>query len=152
MLEYDWENSVGFFICATSHALRKALGQELSQEGITLRQFEVLACISCKGCQSQQEVAGCLGIEAHTLAGVLNRMERDGLLIRRSSPQDRRRNTIHPTDRAEELWQRASGIAHEVRTQALAGIPPEQLAMFREVCRSIHENLQSDLLPRPVQA
>jgi MarR family transcriptional regulator for hemolysin len=141
VLEYDWENSIGHWVCSTSHALRKALGTRLTREGITLRQWEVLAWLSCKGGGSQSEVAEGLGIEPHTLAGVLSRMERDGLLERKSCVKDRRRNTIQPTEKAEEMWARVTRLCQEVRSRAVEGFTTAELETFRNLCRRISENL-----------
>jgi MarR family transcriptional regulator for hemolysin len=153
VLEYDWENSVGCWICSTSHALRKALGAALSQEGITLRQFEVLAWLSSGGgCGSQSELADALGIEPHTLAGVLSRMERDGLLRRHACEQDRRKNKIQPTDKAELIWEKVSNICHETRNRAVQDFSQEDLAQLRSLCDRIRANLdepQAEPMPAP---
>jgi MarR family transcriptional regulator for hemolysin len=159
-LEYDWENSVGCWICSTSQAMRKVLGAELSREGMTLRQWEVLAWLSCNGCGSQSELAEAMGIEPHTLAGVLSRMERDGLLERRPSEKDRRKNTILPTQQAEEAWARVTRICHEIRHRAVQGFSEQELEQLRDMCRRIRENVaveRSDAIlvespPFPVEA
>ncbi len=160
MLEYDWENSVGHWIVNTSHALRKHIGARFLREGITFRQWEVLAWLSSSGrCGSQSELAEALGIEPHTMAGVINRMQRDGLLDRRSCDQDRRKNQIRPTEKAEELWRRVSSVSQEFRRQAVQGFSPEELAQLRDFCQRIRDNLeyveptqvageQADELPR----
>jgi MarR family transcriptional regulator for hemolysin len=141
-LEYDWENSVGCWISSTSHALRKSLGASLSREGITLRQFEVLSWLSTGGgCGSQSELAESMGIEPHTLAGVLSRMERDGLLQRRSCEQDRRKNKIQPTEKAELIWEKVSNICHEVRGRAVRDFTQEELTQLRLLCDRIRANL-----------
>lgn len=141
MLDYDWENSVGYWVCMTSHALRRALGAQLAREGITLRQWEVLAWLSCKGCGSQSELAEHLGIERNTLAGVVSRMERDGLLKRENCCNDRRKNSIHPTEKAQEIWNRVTVLCHRVRDQATRGFTPEELDQFHHLCDRIRENL-----------
>lgn len=141
VLEYDWESSVGHWVCTTSHALRRALTNCLAQEGMTFRQWEVLAWLSVNEDLSQAELADCMNIEPHTLAGVLRRMERDGWLERKCSPQDRRRNTIHPTEKAEDVWLRAVECCHQVRAQAIAGISPDEIEQFKATCEKIRNNL-----------
>jgi MarR family transcriptional regulator for hemolysin len=143
MLEYDWDQSVGQWICSTSHALRKFIGAQFSRESITLRQWEVLAWLSKSGgCGSQSELADALGIEPHTLAGVLSRMQRDGLLERKSCDHDRRKNRILPTEKAEALWRRVSVISHGIRNQAVAGISEEELQTLNSLCERIRINLE----------
>ncbi len=141
MLEYDWESSVGHWVCSTSHALRRALGTRLAEEGMTLRQWEVLVWLSMNGDLSQAELAECMGIERHTLTGVLARMERDGWLARRCCPEDRRKNKLHPTEKAEAVWTRAVACCQNVRAQAVEGISFDELAQFKRTCEKIRQNL-----------
>ena len=61
MLQFDFEESLGYWICSTSHAFRRALNAELEKEGITFRQWEVLAWIALQGELSQVELAECSG-------------------------------------------------------------------------------------------
>jgi MarR family transcriptional regulator for hemolysin len=141
MLEYDFEASVGYWICMTSHALRRALDAELAREKITLRQWEVLASIALNGDLSQSELAERLGIEAPTLAGILARMERDGWLERASCPEDRRKKRIRVTEQAEAVWNRMAECCRRVRQQAVQGISDEDLAQLRDTCERIRSNL-----------
>ena len=103
MLQYDWDHSIGYWIVLTANSVRRALNAELAQQGITMRQWEVLASLALGGELSQSELAERLGIEAPTLVGILDRMERDGWLERYACPQDRRRKRIRCTDKTETL-------------------------------------------------
>ena len=141
VLEYDWENSVGYWICTTSHAIRRALSNRLAQERMTLRQWEVLACLSQRQNSSQAEIAECLGIEPHTLTGIISRMERDGWVQRVASAVDRRRYSILPTQRGHEVWTRAVEWCREVRTQALTGFSNEEARLMKQFCERIRGNL-----------
>jgi MarR family transcriptional regulator for hemolysin len=142
VLEFDWENSVGYWICSTSHLLRRALSTRLQEERMTLRQWEVLAMLSRCGACSQTQIAVCLGIEPHTLTGVVSRMERDGWLERVPCPKDRRRYTVHPTRRAERVWARAAEFCREVRKKALDGFTEEEVKSFKNMCGRIQKNLE----------
>ena len=144
MLNYDWENSVGYWICMTSQAMRRSLNAELQSQGITLRQWEVLACITIEGDLSQAELADRLGIEAPTLVGVLDRMERDGWLDRYGCPQDRRKKRIRATEKAELVWTRMAECAHRVRAQAIEGFSSEELLQLKNFCERLRVNLQTE--------
>ncbi|MFG0331741.1 MAG: MarR family winged helix-turn-helix transcriptional regulator [Maioricimonas sp. JB049] len=144
MLEYDWENSVGHWVCTTSHIMRRSLSNRLSQAGITLRQWEVLAWLSCNGDVCQAQLAECLGIEPHTLAGVLRRMERDGWLKRTCCSEDRRRNKLVPTEKAETVWNGAVAWCRQVRAQATQGFTEDEIATLRDLCSRIRENLGNE--------
>lgn len=142
MLEFDFENSVGYWICTTSHALRKAVEAELSKVGdLTLRQWEVLACLACEEGLTQAEMADRLGIEPPTLAGVVNRMEAAGWLERRTCPEDRRKNRIYSTEQSEGVWRQTTEICHRVRQKAVEGIDAATLEALKSACDTIRENL-----------
>lgn len=147
MLQYDWDESPGHWICTTYHALRRALNSELAQEGVTVRQWEVLACIAVGGALSQTELAERLGIEAPSLVGILDRMERDGWLERYACPSDRRKNRIRATEKAESLWVRIADCAHQVRARATYGMSPEQLAQLKLACETIRRNIELAVPP-----
>ena len=144
MLSYDFEQSLGYWVCSTAHALRKSLDAKLSQDGITFRQWEVLALISMHGEQTQRELGERMGIEAPTLAGILDRMERDGVVEPVPCPDERRCKRIRATDRAEALWERGVQCAHETREQAAMGLTDDELAQFKELCGKIRRNLSSE--------
>ncbi len=142
MLQYDFDESVGYWICMTSHVMRRALNTELAREKITLRQWEVLACLALSGPQSQAQLAEQLGVEAPTLAGILSRMERDGWLERCGCTEDRRKKIICATDQAEAVWNRMCECARRVRMQAIEGISAEELASLKTTCETIRRNLE----------
>ncbi len=114
MLQFDFENSVGYWVFATTHELQRAMNEELAAHGITYRQWEVLAWISMAGEQSQSALAERMSIEPPTLVGVLDRMERDGWIERVPADGDRRKKLIRPTSRVEPLWNRMVACAHRV--------------------------------------
>lgn len=144
MLEYDWENSVGYWVCMTSAAMRRALNSELAAQNITLRQWEVLACIVLEGELSQADVADRLGIEAPTLVGILDRMERDGWIERFGCPDDRRRKRIRTTEKSIAVWNRMADCAHRVRAQAIRGFTPNELEELKLMCERLRNNLALD--------
>ena len=57
MLEYDFENSVGYWLVRTAQACERAVSEELAPEGITYRQFQVLGWLVLEGDLAQNELA-----------------------------------------------------------------------------------------------
>ena len=111
MLEYDFENSVGFWVFSTTQEISRAMNDELASHGITSRQWETLAWVSLTGELSQSELAERMSIEAPTLVGVLDRMERDGWIQRVPAETDRRKKLIRATCRVQPLWEKMVGCA-----------------------------------------
>jgi MarR family transcriptional regulator for hemolysin len=144
MLQFDFEESVGYWIFATAHQLSCAMNAELQRHGITYRQWEVLAWISYEGELAQSELADRMGIEAPTLVGVLDRMERDGWIVRVPNETDRRKKLIRPTERVEPVWAQMVACGYAVRSKSTKGLTPAQLDSLREILATIRENIAAD--------
>ncbi len=142
-LEYDFEESVGYWMFMTSRTWEQALNEELAPLGITYRQWQVLCWLALEGERTQTELADRLRIEAPTLVGILDRMEKAGWIRRQPAPRDRRKNLIVPTPRVQPIWNKAADCARRVRAGATAGISAEELATVKRVLDRIQNNLQN---------
>jgi MarR family transcriptional regulator for hemolysin len=139
--EFDFEESVGCWVTMTSHALRRALNDELAKEGVTFRQWEVLAWCTLGAELSQVELAERMGIEAPALAGILARMERDGWLERVCCARDRRKKRVRLSAKAESVWNAMHACCRAVRARATEGLSEEELVAFKRTCEVIRQNL-----------
>ncbi|MDQ3332923.1 MAG: MarR family transcriptional regulator [Planctomycetota bacterium] len=144
MLEYDYEDSVGYWLMSANHAIRRALEAELAHERITIRQWEVLTWLSLEGDLTQADLAERMRLEAPTLTGILCRMERDGWLERRSCDDDRRCKRIRVTEEGEAVWQRIAACGRRVRQRATEGLTAEELQVFKSICNRLRANLGTD--------
>lgn len=84
MLKYDFDQSVGYWLMLATQSIRRALEARLVEKQITLRQWEVLAWLASDATLSQSQIAQSMGIEPPTLAGVVNRMARDGWIEKKN--------------------------------------------------------------------
>lgn len=142
MLEHAFQESVNYWLCCTASALRETLNAELSQHGITYRQFQVLAWLAHDGQElTQADLAARMMIEPPTLVGLLDRMEQQGWITRVGCPGDRRKKLVRPAPAAEEVWERMVDVLHRVRAKATARLNPEQVESLREMLQTIHESL-----------
>ena len=66
------------------------LAQRLQAFGLTPAQFEVLQVLDAEGAISQREIGDRMCCANSNVTGLLDRMERDGLVRRRRSKADRR--------------------------------------------------------------
>ena len=142
MLEYDFENSVGFWVCQASHALQRAFNEELAPQGVTFRQAQVLGCLALEGRLSQIDLADRMRIEPPTVVGILDRMERDGWIRRDGDKQDRRRKYVEVLPAAKPVWKKIVAVAKRVRARASRGMTPTQLAQLKKLLTVVQGNLR----------
>ena len=142
MLEYDFENSVGFWVCQASHALQRAFNEELAPQGVTFRQAQILGCLALEGKLSQTDLADRMRIEPPTLVGILDRMERDGWIKRGGDKTDRRRKLVEVLPAAKPVWIKIVAVAKQVRARATRGMTQAQLAQLKKLLAVVQMNLQ----------
>jgi MarR family transcriptional regulator for hemolysin len=142
VLNYDFENSVGFWVCQTSHALQRAFNEELAPQGVTFRQAQVLGCLALEGPLSQTDLAERMRIEPPTLVGILDRMERDGWIRRDGDKNDRRRKLVRPMPAAKPVWGKIVAAGKRVRTRATRGMSTSELAQLKKLLAAVQENLR----------
>jgi MarR family transcriptional regulator for hemolysin len=142
MLEYDFENSVGYWICQSSNVFQRAFNEELAPQGVTFRQAQVLGCLALEGRLSQTDLAERMRIEPPTLVGILDRMERDGWIRRGGDTKDRRKKLVEATAAAKPAWSKIVAVAKRVRARATRGMTSSQLAQLRKLLSVVQANLE----------
>jgi MarR family transcriptional regulator, transcriptional regulator for hemolysin len=142
-LEYDFEESVGYWMVLAAQAFQKALNDELAPHGITFRQCQVLGWLALDGELSQVDLASRMMIEPATLVGVLDRMERDGLIYRQATATDRRRKMIRVSPQAKDVWAKVVCCARKVRSRAVVGLTPNQVHGLIKTLRTVLGNLSA---------
>jgi MarR family transcriptional regulator for hemolysin len=142
VLHYDFNDSVGYWLCLAANAMQQSLNDELARHGITYRQFQVLAWLVHDGRElTQAELASRMMIEPPTLVGLLDRMEQQGWIERVGYPGDRRKKLVRVAPAAEAVWETMVDALLRVREQATAQLPPEQVELLKEILRTMHESL-----------
>jgi DNA-binding MarR family transcriptional regulator len=100
----------GYLIRRAQQRHVAAWGRLVSTETSSV-QFAVLAVLERLGGCSQQQLCSAVDLDRSTVADVVGRMERRGLLTRRRDPDDRRRNvTVLTADGLAELARLRPGV------------------------------------------
>ena len=83
------------------------------------------------------------GLEPSTMTGLLDRMERDGLVVRSADPRDRRAQHIRLTDTGRGVRTSVLRVVDRTLARVFDGIPAEELsrtkALLRHVLANVHE-------------
>ena len=88
--------------------LHKTGSRAVETEGLTTQQWAVLGALSRETAQrgvSIGDLAKYLMVSRQNLAGVIQRMERDGHIAIAADPQDRRSRVVTMTDAGRHVWQ-----------------------------------------------
>lgn len=119
---YDIENSIGFLLAKAHQRGWAMFSAEISKYDLTPPQFSVLAFLWQQDRLTQTELSEKTQIDRTTLGGLIDRLEKLGMLQRTTHPQDRRAHLICLTDKARSQAQELASLARQVLQQFTSGL------------------------------
>ncbi len=137
------ENSVGYLIHEVARLMKRRFEDEARLHGVTLPQWRALAEIHRSEAISQVALAGCIDTDPMTLSGILDRLEKRGLIVRFADPNDSRAKLARLTEAGQDLVTTARSLGRELYENALMGVPPAERDALAEALRRIRDNLNT---------
>ncbi len=141
--DFDPNESLGFHCNLTLKAFLGAWERRLKGTGVRVAQHVALAQLIASGPLSQSELVGRLSITKATGVRLVDRMERDGWVVREPDPDDGRVKLVVPTKQAVEFWEKISRTGCQVLDQAYRGISPKEIETVKRVLERVRQNLNS---------
>lgn len=115
---------------------------EMKVGGLTPRQLAVLVTVSQNEGLSQTGLVDRTGIDRSTLADIVRRMQRKGLLQRRRTKEDARAYAVKLTDEGRRILRTAEPLAKKVDERVLDALPTKQREQFIDDLLTIVDTLQ----------
>jgi MarR family transcriptional regulator, organic hydroperoxide resistance regulator len=144
MTRMKFERSLGYLVRYAHRAFVKALANELVPFRISTSEWAVFRVLWAKEGYSQVELARRMRVEKASLTGVLNGMERRGLLVRKRDASDRRRVILTLTPHGRSLKRRVLSCAAAINRRATRGLSGTQVAQMRSLLTVLTANLESE--------
>ncbi len=136
-MTFEKTRSAGFLANHMARLFAKGLHERIRPLGLAPAQFMTLLELWEADGITQRDLTQRLDVEQATMANTLTRMERDGLIERRSVPEDGRSQTIHLTERAKALREPATSAARQVNQTALSGLDEDERRLFLDLLRRV---------------
>jgi len=128
------------------YGLNQAFRRRIAHLELTPDQFTVMRTLLEAGAISQRQLTGLMGSDPNTVASLLERMEKAGLLERQRHEQDGRAHQLQLRPAGRRRYEQAREIAVSLQTEVLAVLPEsrreeflEHLALAADACRSAAE-------------
>jgi MarR family transcriptional regulator, transcriptional regulator for hemolysin len=125
----------------TAHAWRTELGRRVRPLGLSRATWMLLALASRYDGLNQTELADRLGLEGASVVRLIDQLERDGLVQRRTG-EDRRIRTVHVTEKAGPIMAEISKAAAQLRKELYQDINPEDLDTAARVLTKLRAQLE----------
>ena len=144
---WDPNSSASFWINRASRMLLRLHEARLKPLGFGMGQMPVLHALQDGAALSQKELALFARVEQPTMAEMLARMERDGVVEREPNSRDRRGSLISLTRSSRLRWPKAKAALMQGERDATAGFSDEEKALLVKLLRRVVGNLGGEPLP-----
>lgn len=138
------EKDCGMWIHILSHKLKKRMNANMQSLGLTGGQSRIMHYILVKCAEGpvfQRDVEKAFGMSRSTATGILQLMEKNGLIVRESVASDARLKSLIPTERAAHLDAQINESLRQGEQRLTKGLSSEQLAQFLETAAHMAANL-----------
>jgi DNA-binding MarR family transcriptional regulator len=145
MPDDDWDplRHVGHYFSRISRALTRVGDARLRDLGFATAQLPVLTALKDGARLSQIDLARWARVEQPSMAQLLARMERDGLIQREPDPKDRRSSLIALTDKARERLPAGRAVLRQGNADMTAGLSQEDIALLVSLLQHVLDNVEA---------
>jgi DNA-binding MarR family transcriptional regulator len=134
------DDFIGFHLRRAQEAALRAFIARSHQPEFKPGRFATLMVVRLNPGLSQADVCRAIGRDKSTISPLLRELEREDLILREPSRQDRRLNTLRLTPKGEATLDRllVHVEAHDRQLDAIAGeAKPELIALLRKIAAAL---------------
>ncbi len=132
----------------TPLTINRLLGYYLKESGIVLtkEQWSIMAVLWRNDGCSQQVLADATYRDRPGTTRILDNLQKDGLIERRSDKTDRRTNLIYLTQKGKSIEKGVVDALNKTIEVATRGISNQKIIQLREIFEQINSNIQNIVL------
>jgi MarR family transcriptional regulator for hemolysin len=140
----DWDPMAhpGHYFSRIARALTRIGDIRLRDLGFATAQLPVLAALKDGARMSQTDLARWAKVEQPTMAQMLARMERDGLIRREGDPNDRRSSVISLTKQARARVPAGRAILRQGNVEMTKGLSAREVETLLSLLRRVLANVE----------
>ena len=124
---------------------RRVTKQLARQHGLTGPQVTALKILEGFGALSLSELSARMSAKNSTITGIVDRMERDGLVARKRSETDRRVVHIEPTERGATIAAQIPVTAMEMFSAALSSLSKHDRTELLRILGALAERVRDQI-------
>jgi MarR family transcriptional regulator for hemolysin len=126
-----------------ARAWRLALDKRLKHLGIGQAGWMTIAMVAkAEEPMSQRSLASLVEVEGSSMVAMLDRLERDGLVVRLASPLDRRVKLVQLTEAGLKVYQEVRREADALRASLFGDIDPQELAAATRLLETLRKRIE----------
>jgi DNA-binding MarR family transcriptional regulator len=137
-------NSPGLLLALVGNDAMRELRQAHADDGMTPRQYHLLALLDGHGPMGQSDLGAAVGTDPSVLVTQLNPLEDEGFISRNRDPSDRRRHVITLTPAGAKKLRAATRSQERAEDALLSALDAGQREQLQSLLIAIRDSRQSD--------
>ncbi len=134
---YVLEDQVGHLLRRAHQRATQIFLETFDATGLTPTQWAALARLGEEGAASQNHLGRLTAMDPATVQGVIQRLEKRGLIDREPDPDDRRRTRLKLTAEGAELVAHRTADGAKVSALTLAPLTAEEAETFLDLLKKL---------------
>jgi DNA-binding MarR family transcriptional regulator len=146
----NWTDDFGFLINKAARLSKWEVNKKLSELNVTFPQWVVIKYLyenernkiddSCFT-HSPATIAEKLRYDRPTMTGIIDRLVKQGWVLRINNPSDRRSQSITLTDKSKKFIQKMDNVCEEINNKTLDGLQGSEITDLKNYLLRIINNL-----------
>lgn len=141
--DQDWIIRLGFLIHDAARLRRIVIDEKFKPLEITRSQAWLMAYVSRADGQTQSDLAEQMSLGKVAIGGLIDRLEKTGMIERRAELADRRVRKIYLTDKGNKVISLMRDITMEANESLLAGISIKEIKQTSKVLAKLKKNIEA---------
>ena len=145
----ELKECINFLLSTAQHNVFQYLSVKLSSLGITPSQYSVLSCLWGRSHATPKQLAEILGIETSTVSGLLDRLQKNGLIDRIVNSEDRREVQVIATQKGRDLEKPVTVIIDDMNKEVLKTFTQDEIDKLKVQFKFLYYKVGDPYAVRP---
>ena len=133
----EFRSCINYLLTTAQREVSQQINARLSKYNLTAVQYGILNYLWEHTMATPKELAQILHVENSTISGILDRMQKKGLVDRRTDEADRRIVRVYLTENSEQLKADVLKTVDDMNEEILKDLTPENREILLDSLRTI---------------
>lgn len=133
----ELKECINFLLSVSQNKVFKYFSKLLEEYGVTPAQYGVLNCLWREGQLSPKQIGEMVHLEAPTVSGILDKMQRAGLIERSVDPNNRRSVLVIATQKSNEIREEVEVATNKLNAKVLQDLTQSDTEALKKALEAI---------------
>ncbi|QCR33482.1 MarR family winged helix-turn-helix transcriptional regulator [Lysinibacillus sp. SGAir0095] len=133
----ELKDCINFLLSASQNKVFKFFSKLLEDYGVTPAQYGVLNCLWKEGQLSPKQIGEMVYLEAPTVSGILDKMQKAGLIERSIDPKNRRNVLVMATQKSKEIRNEVEAATIKLNNKVFQNLADSDIEVLKKALEVI---------------